>query len=292
MERRVEPGMGDLAGIDVGVRTRAPFRDGVPARSAWLAALLGLMAPLVAFAYVGRLGTGLLLTLAIVATFVLFGQSGLIQSIGGICAGSAVAASLWLAQFGLPWFTARRHRGPYRRRWYNRWYFYLLLALLPSLAGHWILQNRAVLFGYATYRVASASMSSTLVAGDWVIVDTRQRGLQPVGRNDLIVYRHPSGHDYVHRVIGLPGETLVVEAGGVTVDGAKLDEPFVQGADGARHIEVKRLTLGAGEYFVMGDNRGHSFDSRSFGPVFANTIIGRASAIVYAPELGRIGSLR
>ncbi len=79
----------------------------------------------------------------------------------------------------------------------------------------------------------------------------------------------------IKRVIGVPGDTIEIAAGQVRINGAPLDEPYVHGLSTACFAACGPLTLGPDQYFVMGDNRPNSRDSRSFGPVVLNQIIGR-----------------
>ncbi len=102
----------------------------------------------------------------------------------------------------------------------------------------------------------------------------------PPERGDIIVFNPPVRSDkpYIKRVIGLPGETVSVQDGFVYIDGQRLDEPYIDGpitACGARR-QCDPVTVPEGEIFVMGDNRTNSSDSRSFGPVGIDRIIGKA----------------
>lgn len=123
------------------------------------------------------------------------------------------------------------------------------------------------------FRVTGDSMSPTLRAGDSLLVDRRayHRGMPSPG--DIVLVRKPGQSDYfmTKRIIGLPGEAVVLSKGTLSIDGATVGEPYVQetGPDEAS------WTLGENEYVVLGDNRGGSTDSRSFGPIRNEHIIGR-----------------
>jgi signal peptidase I len=96
-------------------------------------------------------------------------------------------------------------------------------------------------------------------------------------RGDVVVLRHPawSGHTYIKRVIGLPDEVVRVEDGRVYLNGVLLEEPYLDGPSTKRDELDREWWTGPDEYFVMGDNRGDSQDSRAFGPVDRRLILGR-----------------
>ena len=102
----------------------------------------------------------------------------------------------------------------------------------------------------------------------------------PPERGDIIVFNPPVRSDkpYIKRVIGLPGETVSVQDGYVYIDGQRLDEPYINGpiTECGNQRRCDPVTVPEGEIFVMGDNRTNSSDSRSFGPVDVDRIIGKA----------------
>ena len=152
------------------------------------------------------------------------------------------------------------------------------------------------------FRVEQRSMEPTLAAGDHVLIDKLSTRWSPLGRGDVIVFDAPGsyggdGIPYVKRVIGLPGETIQIENGRIyvtPVDGLprRLAEAYLgdgevtlpQGVEGRRS-----WTVPDDAYFVMGDNRSDSVDSRTFGVVPVDRIVGRA-LLRYLP-LDRIGML-
>lgn len=101
----------------------------------------------------------------------------------------------------------------------------------------------------------------------------------PPERGDIVIFEPPVDDPekpYIKRVIGLPGETVEVREGNVFIDGVELNEPYID--DGITECGSGncRDTVGEGEVFVMGDNRQNSSDSRGFGPVDVDSIIGKA----------------
>jgi len=129
--------------------------------------------------------------------------------------------------------------------------------------------------------VSGASMDDTFENGQYLIVDQLSYYLEAPERGDVVVFRYPKDPSkyFIKRVIGVPGDTLTIEGNVITVvnqshiEGATLSEPYVdQMSDNTNLTEV----LGEKEYFVMGDNRDFSSDSRSWGILTEDKIIGRA----------------
>lgn len=143
----------------------------------------------------------------------------------------------------------------------------------------------AINFISARIRVESVSMKETLLPGDFVLVNRLAYNIGKVetgeiGRGDVVVFDPPfdAPEPYVKRVIGLPGEVVKIENGKVYVDETLVQEPYIKigfSAQGSWEIP-------ADEIFVMGDNRNNSSDSRSWGTVPINNIIGKA-LFVYWP---------
>lgn len=132
----------------------------------------------------------------------------------------------------------------------------------------------------ARIRVESVSMKDTLNPGDFVLVNRLAYNWEEVGRGDVVVFDPPfaSPEPYVKRVIGLPGEVVTIEDGKVYVNDTWIQEPY---------LDVDFHTNGTweipeNEIFVMGDNRNNSSDSRSWGTVPVENILGKA-LFVYWP---------
>lgn len=134
--------------------------------------------------------------------------------------------------------------------------------------------------------VDGSSMETTLQNGDNLIIDKISYRFKDPKRYDIIVfpYKYQKNTDYIKRIIGLPGETVYIDSNGkIYINGVVLEEDY-----GAAKIEdagmaSSPITLGDDEYFVMGDNRNHSEDSRSsdVGLIKKSDIIGRAWVRIY-----------
>ena len=119
---------------------------------------------------------------------------------------------------------------------------------------------------------------------EYLIIDELSYHLKTPQRGDIIVFRYPKNPQefFIKRVIGLPGEKVQIKDGGVYIinkknpDGIALDEPYLtSGVKTYGYSDNEITSLGDNEYYVMGDNRGSSKDSRSFGPVNKSFIIGK-----------------
>jgi signal peptidase I len=129
--------------------------------------------------------------------------------------------------------------------------------------------------------VSGASMDPTFASGNFLIVDRVSYRFNEPKRDDVIVFKYPNNPSvyYIKRIIGLPGETVKIDDGKVVIvndenpTGIKLKEPFV--AKDHKSYDSSITVLGENEYFVMGDNREQSSDSRTWGPLDKNLIIGR-----------------
>ncbi len=146
------------------------------------------------------------------------------------------------------------------------------------------------------YRVEGVSMEPGLQSGELVVVSqiAYDFGWQPQ-RGDVVVLHPPSNPSqvYVKRIIGIPGDQLFITPNEIYVNGHKLDEPYIQLLDpnSAENPPLGKITLGSGQYFVMGDNRQNSTDSRAFGYVPRQNIIGKAEFVFWpAVDVGGIPS--
>jgi signal peptidase I len=130
--------------------------------------------------------------------------------------------------------------------------------------------------------VEGPSMRPTLISGEWIVVNRAAYKVGAPQRGDVIVFLPPTNaqtDDLIKRVIGLPGEAVEIHAGRVTIDGRRLEEPYILGTTSADNS----WQLGPDELFVMGDNRGLSLDSRSFGPISLKEVVGKAVFIYWPP---------
>lgn len=137
--------------------------------------------------------------------------------------------------------------------------------------------------------VSGASMDDTFHSGEYLIVDQVTYHFEKPSRGDVVIFRYPRDPSkfFIKRVIGIPGDTITIENAQVTISnetnetGFTLDEPYVKTMQPSAPFKE---TLGEREYFVMGDNRDKSSDSRAWGVLQEERIIGRAFVRLFPPS--------
>jgi signal peptidase I len=170
-------------------------------------------------------------------------------------------------------------------------------------------------FPVKPYRIPSESMLPTLEVNERILVERVTVRRSGPHRGDIVVLHPPAGADlntcgvrhaddepcpkptpgeskmnFVKRVVGEPGDRLSVRGGRVYIDGRALDEPYARLSDGCPTCNLgKEITIPPDHYFMMGDNRGESADSREWGPAPERSIVGIAFLRYWPPR--RIGTL-
>jgi signal peptidase I len=183
----------------------------------------------------------------------------------------------------------------------------------PSKRSHWLRETAVVVvvaliaalllrtFVVQTFFIPSGSMEPTLQIGDRILVNKLSYHLHGVDRGNIVVFRRPANEncggepvaDLVKRVIGLPGETISLASGPkgyVEINGQRLDETWLPssvqgktfpGPAGKPYNLGKPYLIPANQYFVMGDNRTDSCDSRYWGPIPRSLIVGKVDVRVW-----------
>ena len=188
-----------------------------------------------------------------------------------------------------------------------------LIELVSIVAVALLLALGIQAFLVKPFRIPSESMVPTLTVGQRVLVDRVSFRFSDPDRGDIVVFKPPQGAEdntcgvdhppdqacpratdersdtnFIKRVVGLPGDRLKVLQGRVYINGEQLDEPYIRpDASCAICNLTSEITIPKGQYFMMGDNRGQSADSREWGPVKKDWIIGQAFFTYWPPK--RIG---
>ncbi len=147
-------------------------------------------------------------------------------------------------------------------------------------------------FLFQPFWIPSESMEQTLLKQDRVMVNKLSYRLGDISRGDVVVFKRPDNdpngyQDLIKRVIGTPGDVVEGHDGAVFVNDVAIDEPYLDPADVIS--DFGPITVPEGEYFMMGDNRDDSYDSRFFGTVPEGNVLGRAFGLFW--PLDRIGTL-
>lgn len=143
--------------------------------------------------------------------------------------------------------------------------------------------------------VNGASMETTFYDGDYLLVDEVSYRFEAPQRGDVIVFHSPQDYSiyFIKRVIGLPGETVDVEGDKIHITNAQhpegfyLTEPYLSSIMSTGWVGSKKITLGPTQYFVLGDNRLNSLDSRYWGPLERSAIVGVVRVRLWPPA--RVG---
>lgn len=162
----------------------------------------------------------------------------------------------------------------------NLWLFFLdfLETIVVSLAIFAVVY----IFLFQPHQVDGRSMEPNFHNGEYILTDKISYRLHPPKRGDVVVFHSPQDerNDFIKRIIGIPGDTLMVKGGFVYLNGTKLEEKYINDPDqvlaGRFLREGETYEVAPEQYIVMGDNRLHSSDSREWGPVNLRGIVGRA----------------
>ncbi|MDI6882955.1 MAG: signal peptidase I [Patescibacteria group bacterium] len=146
-------------------------------------------------------------------------------------------------------------------------------------------------FVFQPFIVKGASMTPAFSNGDYLIVDEISYRFREPQRGEVVVFRYPKdpSQRFIKRIIGLPGEKVKIEGGEIKIidkfDQEKiLDESAYLLLGQNNLFDNKVMVLGEEEYFVLGDNRAHSFDSRNWGTLQRKEIIGRVFLRIWPPK--------
>jgi signal peptidase I len=170
---------------------------------------------------------------------------------------------------------------------FKHFFKYVVIDILLAALISFFLINYVV----SAFRIDGDSMEPLLRAGERVLISKLAVRHGNLRRFDIVVTYKPDEPDksLIKRIIGLPGEIIEVRGGQVLINDKLLKQPMVDGAVSRSPEDMKALLIPRGMYFVMGDNRGVSFDSRLFGPVPEKYVFGKAFFRYWPPAtMGKI----
>jgi signal peptidase I len=171
-----------------------------------------------------------------------------------------------------------------RSGWSGFWRLLLDISETILLAALLFLGINAIT---ARIRVESVSMQPTLYAGDFVLVNKLAYKMGEPDRGEVIVFLFPpdpQSEPYIKRIIGLPGDEVVIRDGSVFINGQAIIEPYIKAPPDYTLTEV----IPENSLFVLGDNRNNSSDSHNWGMVPVENVIGRAEMVYWPPSEWRL----
>ena len=255
-----------------------------------VAVLLSILAPGLGHVYAGNLNKGLLLSLFV---FVALLNAGTFFDLSTFHA--TILLRVGLIAFCLyvlisAYLLARKNK-IYKLKKFNRWYVYLAMFVVIVYVAQTFLIHANNILGATTFRVVSTSMAPTVEEGDFISVNTRY-GSPVVG--DVVVFRYPKDRsvDHVSRVAAVGGDTISIKDGAVLRN--EQLEPALDVAiarkQSKRSVSMDIQTIPEGEFFVLGDWRDQSNDSRFWGTVPVSDVVGQVKTIWYSKTRDRIGT--
>lgn len=179
----------------------------------------------------------------------------------------------------------REERATLIRLWVRQILETITLVLLMLLVIRVTLQN---------FHIDGHSMEPTLHDQEYILVNKAAYLLQEPARGDIIVFQYPLDpqENYIKRIIATPGDRISIQKNTVIVDGTALHERYVNKDDPYNpYPAINQRVVGANQYFVMGDNRGNSSDSRAWGMVPRQNIIGKAVVVYWPFDVDNFGLL-
>jgi signal peptidase I len=148
-----------------------------------------------------------------------------------------------------------------------------------------------IVFLYQPVKVEGTSMMPGLADQERIFINKYAYRLGAIERGDVVVFRYPGdpSKNYIKRIAGVPGDHIEIVRGAVMVNGLRLEEPYVP-AQFRDERSMSEVTVTQGSYFVLGDHRNLSSDSRDFGMVEREAIFGKAVFAYWPTEM--VGKLR
>ena len=169
---------------------------------------------------------------------------------------------------------------PPKENFFKEFFTFLIIALAIALPFRFFIAQPFI--------VSGSSMEPTFLDKEYLVVDEITYRFQPPQRGDVVIFKYPldTSKYFIKRIVGLPGEHVVVEGNRVIIynkknpQGFELSEPYIKYPS----TKTSNTTLKDDEYFTMGDNRDKSLDSRYWGPMPKKDLVGRAILRLFPPS--------
>ena len=187
-------------------------------------------------------------------------------------------------------FLLARKNKAYKLKKFNRWYIYLVMFVVVSVLSSLFSAYASNIMGAKLFRIPSGAMTPTLHVGDYVSLNTRYKA-PIVGDVVVFIYPEDRSSNFVSRVAAVGGDTMIIKDGFVIRNGQA--EPVLEVAAGNRQdkrsVTMESQIIPGDEFFVLGDWRDNSNDSRYWGTVPVSDVIGKVRYIWFSKTRDRIG---
>jgi len=185
---------------------------------------------------------------------------------------------------------AKRNNKNYNPAKYNRWFVYVGYVVITGIVAQMCTSYIVTPHLIQAYKMPTGSMEPTLLVGDRVLINKHIYKAGEPKRGEVIVFKYPLRPDipYVKRLIGMPGDTVEMVGRTVYINGKPIKENYAQYVNPCSiHDHYGPYRVPSDQYFVMGDNRDNSQDSRFWGFVPRKNLLGKAQNIYWSFETGR-----
>ena len=269
-------------------------------RKPLIALLMSLVLPGFGQLYNGQVNKAIWLFLAFalisvpgIAIIALYLPAGL--TVATLALSAITVVALWLLGMADAWRQASQLRTYALRDWQCSGVYGLVFLLCSGLALP-LLIDYVRTYQLEPFRIPSGSMAPAVLQGDLLFADKRYNRAgwasipgghtSSIARGDIAIFTYPNDRTlkYIKRVIGLPGDRVHIENGQVQINGVLLPEASVAEASSKRAQTGLDTTVAAGQVFVMGDNRSNSTDSRDFGSVPMQDVVGKARQVWFSSD--------
>jgi len=287
-------------------------------RNPFIAFLFSFLLPGLGHIYIGQLKEGIIIFLLSVFEIFLFGFTRWVTHFSGLV--FLVIISLLIYLYALIDATiVAIGKKNYMLKVYNKWYLYVIILLIPviiPLKSIWI-----SILGVQTFSMPILSSSPTIQRNDYLVADLKAYNKKPIEYGDIIVYKVSNNDMSVHRVIGLPKDEIEIIDSVISINGKVLKTILISTAiidvfpvieyeeelpNGKKHkmyrwnrklfppeyffeIYNEKITLPSNCYYVLGDNRDLSYDSRKIGNILRDDILGKVVYSYWGESFDRIG---
>jgi signal peptidase I len=254
-------------------------------RNPLITAILYLVNAGLGFLYVGKPGLAVIFALISTSLIGLAAWTGLFFSPTSFYAAFAIIFSVSI--LGLVWvivYALSSKPEPLKK--YQRWYVYVGFFIVVATFHQALIGNRDYVFGYDMFRFSSGSMANTLLIGDNVIANTWAYRNEYPKPGDVIVFRFPGDQTikYIKRVVAIGGDTIEIKDGVMLVNNTVIKEPYLNEryTQRTKTLGIPPTLIPKDHYFVLGDNRDHSNDSRYWGFVPGSDVLGKTEFVWFS----------